>query len=166
MSVPAYNPRAGATSSEDTPAFITGSQPAETVMSVIDADPGMPDTIFSYACEPYPVVSRNILDGLRVASEGVPGWTAFGDRFCFDGLLSAIIHLLNEEHGIDVFRQIDQHLSRALQRLSWSSDRKRSDVRTEALTHFFSPASVETRAKVVAGLVESGALSTSVGAAH
>jgi len=151
---------------ENTPAFVTGSQPVETVMSVIDADTGMPNTIFSYACEPYPVVSRNILDGLRVASEGVPGWTAFGDRFCFDGLLSAIIHLLHEEHGIDVYHQIDQHLSRPLQRLSWSSDRKRPDVRTEAMTHFFSPDAVETRAKVVAGIVESGALGTFVSAAR
>ena len=140
-------------------AFIAGSQPADSVTTVIDADSASPNNIFSYACEPYPIVSRSLIDGLRLASESVVGWTTFGDRFCFDGLWSAIVHILREQHGFDVYHRIAAHCARYPQRFSWSGDPERSTTRTEALTHFFSPPAVETRSRVVRTMVENGLIS-------
>jgi hypothetical protein len=135
--------------------FFAGSQPSDTVTQVIDADLSRPNTLFSYACEPYPIVSWGLVKKLRSASQDQEGWPVFlGDRFCFDTLWSSIILILREEHGIDIYNQLEPHCTRAPQRLSWDSNPERSAVRTEALTHFFSQAATESRRRVVANLAK------------
>ena len=71
--------------------FIVGSQPADRVTKLNGPHPLDPFGRYSYESENYPILSRSVLEGLRIGVPDIKGWTLLGDRFCIDTFVSDLI---------------------------------------------------------------------------
>jgi hypothetical protein len=136
--------------------FVAGAQPFTSEVGLIGPIITKPKPVYCYGCEGLPIVSFTLLKSLRDSAKQVPGWTRLGDIPSVDSLLAGIVHILYQEHGINIYRQLDRYYVQLPRKVSWTKSPKRVASFVETFDKFFSPTSVATRTQVVERMYQTG----------
>lgn len=126
-------------------AFIMGSKPLSSEMSVIGPLPVKPQPAYYYDCEPYPAVSMNLIKSLGAATEEIEGWCALGKMPALDMFLASLVHILHDKYGVTMYHEVERYCMRVSSRISWANNAKRAAKVSQVSSFFFEPESVEIR---------------------
>jgi len=129
--------------------FIVGSKTPEDQVNIIGPLPVSHTPGYLYDCEPYPMTSWNLIEGLKSATQDLEGWSALGILPASDLFLAGIDAGLRIRHDKVVYRQIGKYCDRRFRRVSWANDPKRSSAVSNVLKAFWEPGAVETRDMIV-----------------
>lgn len=138
------------------PVFVAGAVPFTSEIGIIGPIITKPKPVYGYGTEGAPIVSFTLLKALREASEDLDGWTPLGDIPNVDAFIASVLHILYQEHGINIYRQLDRYCVQLARKVSWTKSPDRVALFVETFDKFFSPTSIATRTQVVERMYQDG----------